>query len=354
MKRAGTAVEVKVGLLVLAGIALLFYMSLRVSRLERIEGEVYYALFSSVSGLVEGAPVEVAGVTVGRVEKISLEDTKAKVTMVIGGVALYEDAEAILRTRGALGDKFIQVNPGTPTERRLSPGEVIKHTKSAPDLDQLFASLQRTAEGLAGMGEALKEVVGDREIRQALKELVLNFRDSSREFKTLLTENRQRIDRAVANFEDFSRDLRPLLSKASRTLDTLEGSLTSLQKVGKDLQQGKGTLGKLLTDDQLYRDLRGAIEDLRKLAQRVNKGEGTLGKLLTDEQLYRDLQEAIAEFRRIAERINQGEGTLGKLVTDDSLYRQAERTLKKVEKAAEGMEEQTPITVIGTAAGLVF
>ena len=354
MKRGGTATEVKVGLLVLAGIALLFYMSLRVSRLERIKGEVYHALFSSVSGLVVGAQVEVAGVPVGRVEKIGLEEGKAKVTMRIGGVTLYEDAEAVLRTHGALGDKFIQVDPGTPTLRPLPPGGVITRTEAAPDLDQLFASLQKTAEGLAGMGEALKELVGDKEVQKAVKELVFNFRDSSREFKAILTENRGKIEGAMASFEDLSRKLDPLLSKADEALSAFHEAIEAFRKTGKDLQAGKGTLGKLLTDEQLYQDLRAAIQDLRALTQRVSKGEGTLGKLLADERLYSDLQRAIEEFKTLAERINRGEGTLGKLVTDDQLYRQAERTLKKIEKAAEGVEEQTPITMMGTAAGLVF
>ena len=65
-------------------------MSFRVSRLERLKGEIYTALFSSVSGLVVNATVEVAGVPVGRVEDIGLEKGKAKVRMKIGQVRLHE------------------------------------------------------------------------------------------------------------------------------------------------------------------------------------------------------------------------------------------------------------------------
>lgn len=321
MKRRDTATEVKVGLLILVGIAVLLYMTFRISKLERIEGNTYYALFPTVSGLAKGAPVEVAGVVVGRVEEIGLEGKKARVTMVISKkVKLFEDATATLRTHGALGDKFIEVDPGTPSLEPLKPKGLIPFSKVTPDLDQLFLSLQKTAEGLAGMGEALDDLMGDKETRQAFKELVLNLRDSSREFKLFLATNRERLDRTIANLEAFSKDLDPLLNKASQGLDRMQSALASFEELGRNLKEGRGTLGRLLTDKSLYEDLREAANGFRLLARRVNRGEGTLGKLLTDE----------------------------------GLYLQAERTLKKVERAAEGIQEQTPITVLGTAAGMIF
>jgi phospholipid/cholesterol/gamma-HCH transport system substrate-binding protein len=105
MKRKERALEVKVGVFLLVGFLILLYLSLRVSKLERIQGEHYFALFPTVSGLTKGAPVEVAGVVVGRVEEIKLEGKMAKVRFVLSkGVVLFEDAKATLRTHGALGD----------------------------------------------------------------------------------------------------------------------------------------------------------------------------------------------------------------------------------------------------------
>lgn len=355
MKRGQRSTEVKVGILVLVGILLLFYMTLRIGQMERIKGNPYFALFPSVSGLAKGAPVEVAGVVVGKVVEIGLEGNKAKVKMVISDqVELYRDASAVLRTHGALGDKFIEVDPGDPSAGPLPPEGYIARTRATPDLDQLFLSVQRTAEGFAQMGEALKELMGEEETREAIRELVFNLRDSSRELKVFLTENREGLDRTVANLERFSRELPPLVAKASDTLDRLQIAFSSLEEIGRDLQEGKGTLGKLLRDETLYVEMKEAIGEFRLMAKRVNEGEGTLGKLLQDETLYSDMKAAVAEFRLMGERINRGEGTLGKLLTDEGLYRQAEQTLKKVERAAEGVEEQTPITVLGTAAGLIF
>jgi len=321
MKRKERALELKVGIFLLIGFLILIYMSLRVSKLERIQGEHYFALFPTVSGLTKGAPVEVAGVVVGRVEKIELEGKMAKVRFVISkGVVLFEDAKATLRTHGALGDKFIEIDPGTSEKEPLKPGEVILSTYVTPDLDQLFLSLQKTAQGFADMGEALRELMGEKETRDALKELVVNLRDSSREFKGFLANNRARLDNTISNLESFSKGLNPLLEKASSGLDKMQSTLSSLEEVSQNIKEGKGTLGKLISDESLYKDLKDTTE----------------------------------EFKLFAERINRGEGTLGKLLSDDKLYTEAEKTLKKVQGAMEGIEEQTPISILGTLAGFIF
>jgi len=321
MKRKERALELKVGIFLLIGFLILIYMSLRVSKLERIQGEHYFALFPTVSGLTKGAPVEVAGVVVGRVEKIELEGKMAKVRFVISKeVALFEDAKATLRTHGALGDKFIEIDPGTSEKEPLKPGEVILSTYVTPDLDQLFLSLQKTAQGFADMGEALRELMGEKETRDALKELVVNLRDSSREFKGFLANNRARLDNTISNLESFSKGLNPLLEKASSGLDKMQSTLSSLEEVSQNIKEGKGTLGKLISDESLYKDLKDTTE----------------------------------EFKLFAERINRGEGTLGKLLSDDKLYTEAEKTLKKIQGAMEGIEEQTPISILGTLAGFIF
>jgi phospholipid/cholesterol/gamma-HCH transport system substrate-binding protein len=321
MKRKERALEVKVGIFLLVGFLILLYLSLRVSKLERIQGEHYFALFPTVSGLTKGAPVEVAGVVVGRVEEIKLEGKMAKVRFVLSkGVVLFEDAKATLRTHGALGDKFIEIDPGTSQKEPLKPGEVILSTYVTPDLDQLFLSLQKTAQGFADMGEALRDLMGEKETREAVKELVMNLRDSSREFKGFLVKNRTRLDNTISNLESFSKSLNPLLDKASSGLDKMQSTLSSLEEV----------------------------------SQNVKEGKGTLGKLMTDETLYNDLKQSASEFKLFAERMNRGEGTLGKLLTDDKLYTEAEKTLKKVQKAMEGIEEQTPISILGTLAGFIF
>jgi phospholipid/cholesterol/gamma-HCH transport system substrate-binding protein len=100
------------------------------------------------------------------------------------------------------------------------------------------------------------------------------------------------------------------------------------------LRAGRGTAGKLLTNDELYNRINRTADRLDKsvdqingMIAEINEGRGTLGKLIKDEQIYNEARAAIARFNTTAERIDsmvaaaqRGEGTIGKLMTDDALY----------------------------------
>ena len=138
MKRFG--VDTAVGLFVLAGIASLAWLSVRLGRLE-IVGSGYvpvHAEFASVAGLKKGASVAIAGVEVGRVDAITLDADKADVLMEIRkGVFLGDDTIASVKTMGLIGDKYISLSPGA-SDRGIPPGGKIRETESPPDFDQLI------------------------------------------------------------------------------------------------------------------------------------------------------------------------------------------------------------------------
>jgi phospholipid/cholesterol/gamma-HCH transport system substrate-binding protein len=107
-----------------------------------------------------------------------------------------------------------------------------------------------------------------------------------------------------------------------------------LRKISEDLQAGRGTAGKLLTNDELYNrinrtadKLDRSVEQINSMIAEINAGQGTLGKLIKDDQIYNDARAAIARFNTTAERVDnmvaaaqRGEGTVGKLLTDEALY----------------------------------
>ncbi len=142
MKRAG--LETIVGVFVLAGILCLAYLSIKLGKMELLGGDNYQvsAEFNSVSGLKEGASVEIAGVDVGRVERITLDPAKGYVAKVYlrinSGTKLSDDTIASVRTRGIIGDKFILLKPGG-SDTLLANGGRIRDTESAVDLEQMIS-----------------------------------------------------------------------------------------------------------------------------------------------------------------------------------------------------------------------
>jgi phospholipid/cholesterol/gamma-HCH transport system substrate-binding protein len=137
-----------VGLFVLAGLAALGYLSLRVGGLElsgpeRIE---LRATFDDIGGLSARAPVRVAGVKVGQVSRIDLDDDlRAEVFLEVdSGVGLSIDSSAAIRTAGLLGDQFISVELGAEDDV-LKAGEEFVFTESALSIDKLVGQLVHDA-----------------------------------------------------------------------------------------------------------------------------------------------------------------------------------------------------------------
>jgi phospholipid/cholesterol/gamma-HCH transport system substrate-binding protein len=133
-------VETAVGLFVILGIACLAWLSIKLGKLEIVGGDFVpvHAEFASVSGLKKGVSVEIAGVDVGKVESITLDNYSADVLMKIRtGIRLPEDTIASIRTRGLIGDKYVSLSPGA-SDRMIPPNGKIRDTESAVDMEQLI------------------------------------------------------------------------------------------------------------------------------------------------------------------------------------------------------------------------
>jgi phospholipid/cholesterol/gamma-HCH transport system substrate-binding protein len=87
----------------------------------------------------------------------------------------------------------------------------------------------------------------------------------------------------------------------------------------KDIREGRGTVGKLFTDEALYKEFNALVASANQVTDAVNRGRGTLGKLTNDPAAYNELNAAAANLRRMTDRINAGEGSLGQLLKDDRL-----------------------------------
>ena len=138
-----TSIEAAVGIFMLIGIVCVGYLSIRLGKMEW-GGDKYYPLFArfqSVSGLIAGAHVELAGVHVGKVDSIAL-DPKRQVAVVElkiqKGVMLSDDVIASVKTSGLIGDKFLQLAPGN-SDTILKPGGMITETESAVDIEALIS-----------------------------------------------------------------------------------------------------------------------------------------------------------------------------------------------------------------------
>jgi phospholipid/cholesterol/gamma-HCH transport system substrate-binding protein len=117
-------------------------------------------------------------------------------------------------------------------------------------------------------------------------------------------------------------DFIPSARTSGQIADVAEGATQSLEQARlllQDLRDGKGTIGKLFTDDALYRDIQGFVAAAETVAATISRGEGTIGLLAKDPAAYRQLESALTNLQEMTRRINAGEGSLGRLMNDDEL-----------------------------------
>jgi len=139
MKRS--ALDLAVGVFVLLGILALGWLSVRLGKVDLFGGESYTvtADFPTTAGLKKGSSIEIAGVEVGRVTSIQLANFQARVVMSIrNGIKLTEDSIASIKTRGLIGEKFLQISPGG-SERIIKPNGKITEVEPPIDLEELLS-----------------------------------------------------------------------------------------------------------------------------------------------------------------------------------------------------------------------
>ncbi len=135
-----TYLEFVVGLFLAIGIGCLAWMSIKLARKEFFARGGYQveAAFSNGGGLRRGTPVVIAGVEIGRVESVGLEDYEAKVRILIQqGLVLQSDTIAAIKTKGLIGEKYIELTPGA-SDKVIKPGGVIRETQPPMDLEGLI------------------------------------------------------------------------------------------------------------------------------------------------------------------------------------------------------------------------
>jgi phospholipid/cholesterol/gamma-HCH transport system substrate-binding protein len=135
--------ETAVGIFVVLGLVCVGYMTVKLGKLNLFGDDTYplVAKFTSVSGLRKGNPVNILGINVGRVERITMdqEDQRAVVEIrVKRDIKIYDDAIAAIKTEGLIGDKYLSIDPGGGGDL-LKPNDVITDTQAPVDIEPLIS-----------------------------------------------------------------------------------------------------------------------------------------------------------------------------------------------------------------------
>lgn len=318
----------------------------------------YDTYLTTVTGLKVGDPVRLAGVNVGKINAISVQESNVKIDFeVTPETKVKTDTIASLRLTNLLGGQFLSLSFGSPSASLLPEGGTVQGKDSA-NIDVIV--------------DTVSDVVKD--AKTLITDLNKNQNLVMKKISVILDDNRANLADSIANFKSITAKIDSgdgslaMLLNDKKLYATLSSAGENINSLTAKIDKGEGTLGKLVNDPTMYNDLKDVISEVRggaanmnagfkeikEIAEKLNKGQGTLGKLITDEAVYADIKETSKNLSEITRKINSGEGTLGKLINEDKLYRDTTATMKKVEKAAEGIGDTGPISVLGSIVGTLF
>ena len=262
-----------------------------------------FTAFDDVKGLREGSPVWFSGVEIGSVEAIDFTSwRKILVELSISAETLQylkKDSHAEILTLGLLGDKYIEITPGTKEEHAIAQGDSILGV-SQMEIQDIFESSKDSIGKLSNFVEMLETTIAKIESGEGTVAKFLN-------------------DPSVFN--------------------NIKGTTAELSQLIKKMKNGDGTVGKLVNDDALYKDVSSAVTDVKLFAKSLKDSEGTLTKLIDDPALYNKFQEASVSLDVFTQKLAYSKGTVNKLLEDETLYNNVNDVSVKVNTILEKIDK---------------
>jgi len=312
----GVSTEAKVGLVVLLSMFILAFLTFRAGRYTFNQGKGYHlkVSFSTVAGLDPKARVKVSGVDAGYIKEIALVDERPELTLWIReGIRIRENAIARIRSLGLMGEKYVEIDPGTEPLPFLRDGDHIARGFVTKDVDEMSEYLGTLAEELIDIAAALKAAIGTQEGQARLTKIMENIEQMTTGMNSMVASNQQEVNRLVRNLADFTEELNGMLRN---NRDQIVGIIEDFGAFSSDLAE---------RGPRLMQDVSDATDALRGLMDPNGYGVGATLKGFADAS--RRLDFTLKQISEISERVNRGEGTIGKLLTDDKVYEDLSGTL---------------------------
>ena len=132
-----------------------------------------------------------------------------------------------------------------------------------------------------------------------------------------------------------TREFDEVVQSGYATMTALQGILKRVDAIVGTVETGRGSIGKLLVDDELYNRLLSIEKDIQRVTGALASNQGTVGRLLYDDTLYQEIRAPIARIDSLLQDLQQGQGTAGKLLKDDALYAEVRATIKELRRVVD-------------------
>jgi phospholipid/cholesterol/gamma-HCH transport system substrate-binding protein len=331
--------KLKVGIVITMAIGIVFLTIIFAGSIEKVFAPRVriYATFSDIKGLRDGAPVWFSGVEIGSVKAINFtKEREIQTEMSISAEALRflkQDSRANILTLGLLGDKYVEVTPGSRESGGLQAGGTITG-QTTVEIQDVVRTGQESIAKISEFVNILEGVMvkierGEGTLSKFLNDPSIydNLKDTTGELSSLLRK-----------IQSGNGTISRLLNDDDLYLD-ISSSAKDINLFAKSLRDSRGTLHKLVSDPSLYDRFQKASENLDAFTQKLASSKGTVSRLIEDESLYGNVNSASEKVANLLDRIDRGEGLAGSLVKDEELAKELKVTLTELNTLIKDIKE---------------
>ena len=315
MKRSTfiTWYQLKVGLVILVSLSILVVAVYRLGQAANLFATRYQliAFLPNAVGLRVGGQVTLAGQTVGSVRAIEFlpvdGDTTRNLRLIMEvdeslKSQIRADSRGQIRTQGLLGDKILDITPGTLRYGVLNDGDTISMSQSL-DYDAIIRQASAAVGDMVQLTADLRLITGGIVRGEGtMGQLVTN-----RALYDELTSTLDRTNQMLVRLQNPNGSVGRLLDDP-QLYNNLNNMLVSVDTLVRAMSSQEGTVGLLLRDTTLYGRLTSITGSADSLMKTLASGQGTAGKMLQDQQLYDNMNKAIADLNAILEDVRRNPG----------------------------------------------
>lgn len=267
------------------------------------------AVFDDVAGLDNKSPVRIAGVRKGKVKDIEvMPNGKARVTMEIDDdVPFHSNSTARVTNLGLLGEKYIELNPGTssaPVVPNTNQETMVSSAPSPASIDDVTTQISAIATDVKAVTASMRDVLGGPSGERRLEEIVTNVQAITAQTRELIAANRANVDATMANVRIISEQLRTQIPRLADSIDRVAAEVGGT--VGENRKDVHAVVENLR---DLSKDLRTTADNLNGITGQIRSGEGTVGKLVYSSEAHDKLTNALTA---VEGGVNELRNTLGR------------------------------------------
>lgn len=288
--------EFKVGLFSLGALLVIAYMFFILSPdLFRTHSENhFFTVTQDASGIVSKTQVKTNGVVVGKVQSVQLEGNQSRIDFSVRSeVKLPRGSEIQIREKGLLGDVFLEIIRGEDRGDYLKDGEFLPPSKDQVSISKLVSIANSIGKDIKRITSSFADVIGGEDGRRNINSIVTDVRDLASSLKSILSENREGFKHIISNLERTTTSLDSVVTGKKGDIAEF---VTNLKEVTESLRivLRPDNRDKM---DRILASFDSSSNDLKSIAKKINDGQGTLGRLVNDDKMINEFQAAVKDLR---------------------------------------------------------